>query len=462
MAEGSRLFPKEVEKKVFQWMEQHHMVTPGDGIVVGVSGGADSMCLLALLLRLRDRIPLTLYVVHVNHGIRQEAERDAAYVETFCRERQIPFHLFCENVTQLSAEWKCSTEDAGRRLRYRAFEEICETVGAGKIAVAHNASDQAETMLLHLFRGAGLTGLCGTLPVRGRVIRPLLCLTRDEIEGYLREQGISWCEDATNEEDDYTRNRIRHHILPFAEEQICSGAVLHMCRTAELLSETERYLQQQTEQVYQNCVKEGRIQVEAFLQYPAVLRKRVILDCLERLSPTRKDITFQHVQDVVDLFDRAGNRTLQLPFGIRAIRSYDTVELTVQKEKEESPLPELVFRKFPACPGQEILRNTYTKWFDYDKIEGTPMVRFRQTGDYLLVAAGDGSIRHKSLKEYMIGEKIPRAIRDTIPLLTVGNHILWVIGYRISEGCKVTQETRHILEVSLPERSGSKEGTDKR
>ena len=451
MAGDRRQLSAEVEAKVFRWMDQHHMVTPGDRIILGVSGGADSMCLLTLFLRLKKQIPLTLHVVHVDHQMRQEAKWEAAYVEEFCRKCEISFHLFQEDVAALSKKWKCSTEDAGRRLRYQVFRETLREVGADKIAVAHNASDRAETMLLHLFRGSGLTGLCGIEPVRGDLIRPLLCLERKEIEGYLQEEGIVWCNDVTNEGDAYTRNRIRHHILSFAEEQICSGAVRHMCRTADLLSETESYLRQQTQQVINACVQDGKITAEEFLRYPAVLQKRAILECLEKLSPTGKDISMQHVEDVLELFSRPGNRVLHLPFGIRAIRSYETVELAAEEPESVCELPEIVFRKFSAREGQEIPRTTYTKWFDYDTIGGTPVVRFRQTGDFLFVTAGDGSLRHKSLKEYMITEKIPRQYRDRIPLLAVGNHVLWVIGYRTSDSCRVTARTGCILEVSLPE-----------
>ena len=451
MTEGSRQSFTEVETKVFRWMEQHRMVTSGDSIVLGVSGGADSMCLLAMFLRLKQRIPLSLQVVHVNHGIRPEAEQDAAYVEEFCRENRVPYRLFRGNVEELSGQWKCSSEDAGRRLRYQAFEETLREIGADRIAVAHNASDRAETMLLHLFRGSGLTGLCGIEPVRGNLIRPLLCLERWEIEAYLRERGIAWCNDVTNEGDDYTRNRIRHHILPVAEEQICAGAIRHMCHTADLLSETESYLRQQADLVRRECVQDGKLRVEKFLESPPVLQKRVILDCLQKLSPTGKDISAQHVEDVLELFARPGNRVLHLPFGIRAIRSYDTVELSAGEQEPSPELPELIFREFSAKEGQEIPRTTYTKWFDYDTIEGVPVVRFRQTGDYLLVKAGDGTLRHKSLKEYMIAEKIPRQYRDKIPLLAAGSHVLWVIGYRISEGGKVTPGTKRILVVSLSE-----------
>lgn len=444
-------FPKKIEQKVFQWMEQFQMLSAGDRVVVGVSGGADSMCLLALLLRFREQQPLELEVVHVHHGLRPEAHLDAKLVEDFCREQEIPFHLVRENVAELASKEHCSIEDAGRRLRYQAFEALAQQTKATKIAVAHNAGDRAETMLLHLFRGSGLRGLCGIEPVRGRLIRPILCLEREQIEAYLRCRQIAWAEDATNQEDTYTRNRVRHHILPYAEEQISEKVVQHMCRTAELLSETEEYLCRQTDAVYDTCFTGKGFLVKAFCQAPKVLQRRMLLKCLEELSPTGKDISQQHVEDVLDLFLREGNGEVHLPFGIRARRCFDKVEFVCGEEDTDFRLPKLVFRTFPAGLQSEIPRSTYTKWFDCDTIKDVPEVRFRRSGDYLCITDGDGNLRHKSLKEYMIGEKIPRQYRDRIPLLADGDHILWVIGHRISEKCKVTAATRRILEVSCPE-----------
>ena len=215
------------------------MLQPGDRVVAGVSGGADSVCLLFLLLEWRREFPLDIAVVHVNHGIRPEAGEDARYVEKLCGEHKIPFFLTEADVRQRSILEKCSEEEAGRRTRYEAFDKAAEEWGATKIAVAHNSNDRSETQLFHLFRGSGIRGLASILPVRGRIIRPILCLERWEIEDFLTQQGIFYCKDATNDEDDYTRNRIRHHILPYAEQNIARGCVAHMNQTAELLAETE-------------------------------------------------------------------------------------------------------------------------------------------------------------------------------------------------------------------------------
>lgn len=498
------------EKKVFSYMERHHMIVPGDKVVVGVSGGADSVCLLFLLWEYCRKVPVSLAAAHVNHGLRADAGKDAEYVEELCRRLEVPFYLTEADVRELASLERCSEEDAGRRARYRAFGRAAEKMGGAKIAVAHNMGDNAETMLFHLFRGSGLKGLCGIAPVRDEVIHPLLCLERREVEAYLRKRRISWRTDSTNGEDHYRRNRIRHHILPYAETEIARGATVRMCRTAELLSETEDYLKRQTEAAWEQCVRTAgqkgdsertagimerklcyTVDVSRFRELHMVLRKRILLGIAMALSPTGKDISAVHVEDVLSLFEERGNRDVDLPFGICAKRRYGEVllqresggnvpapaELRKQElaEKAQKPrTPEdasgretelreqdfpvtvklengeiLEFGIFSAVKGQEVPRNQYTKWLDYDKIIGFPVVRFRRQGDYLTIADGEGGLRHKSLKDYMITEKIPREQRGRIPVLAAGSHVLWLAGYRISEYFKVSENTNRILQVQL-------------
>lgn len=497
------------EEKVFSFMEKHKMIQPGDKVVLGVSGGADSVCLLFLLLEYQKKTDFEMLAVHVDHGIRGAAAReDAAYVEELCRQQGVAFQLERADVKGFAKAEKCSEEDAGRRLRYGAFGRAARESGGTKIAVAHNAEDRAETMLLHLFRGSGLKGMRGIEPVREEIIRqtaadsrsnivcrvdvvprvdvvhPVLCLKRGEIEAYLRERGISWRTDATNEEDEYTRNRIRHHLLPWAEREVSGRAVDHMCRTADILSETEDYLRQQTKNALTDCmerhVTDGtagmtgsvEIDVERFLAYHPAIQKRMILGLAEELSPTGKDISAVHVKAVLGLFEKEGNRSIDLPFGIRVVRQYKKVIAALggqgkddravpapcrakpklcPEEPESAPeeLPEPEFTRFPLREGEEVPRNLYTKWFDCDKIKESPVWRFRQRGDYLTLSDGAGNMIHKSLKDYMIGEKIPRELRDKIPVLAEGSHVLWLAGYRISEYYKVDRNTKHVLQVKL-------------
>ena len=468
----------DTREKVFAYIKEHHMLQPGDRVVAGVSGGADSVCLLFLLLEWRKESPLDIAVVHVNHGIRTEAGEDARYVEQLCEEQGIPFFLTEADVRQRAVLEKCSEEEAGRRTRYEAFDKAAEEWGATKIAVAHNSNDRSETQLFHLFRGSGIRGLASILPVRGRIIRPILCLERWEIEDFLKQKGIDYCKDATNETDDYTRNRIRHHILPYVEREIAAGCVAHMNQTAELLAETEDYLAMQTSEAAKRCVRsaDGRehtivVSVDDFTALHPVIRKRLLYEEVKNLSPGQRDITYRHIQELLTLFTREGNRLICLPFGIRGRRQYAEVILssdrtgvddgggTEQQRLEGSTgtLPcawgmlEYSVDTVQSDPekNQEVPTNQYTKWFDYDKIKKCPMMRTRQTGDYLTVSDGKGGMYHKTLKSYLVDCKIPKEERDRLPLLADGDHILWVMGYRISEYYKVTENTKRILKVQL-------------
>ena len=489
-------------------MEEHRMLKAHDRVVVGISGGADSVCLFLLLSEYAKRVPLSLAAVHVNHGIRREAGEDARFVEELCREKGVPFFLEERNVREFALRHGYSEEDAGRRVRYDAFFRTAERLGGARIAVAHNSNDNAETMLFHLFRGSGLRGLGGIAPVRGDIIRPILCLERQEVEAYLRSVSAGWRLDLTNQGDDYRRNRIRHHILPYAEREVSAGAIVHMGHTAQLLRETEGFLEEQTGEAFARCVETVRetsggrdeptgagtcgyrIAVAEFLKNHIAIRKRLILEALKRLSPTGKDIAAVHVADTLELFEAEGNKSISLPFGIRAVREYTDVILERRPEGDvggcpaqlwmlTAPLGEEIFRTpfvyekedwgkievkaFYIKKGQEVPIKQYTKWFDYDKIKECVVIRSRCQGDYFTITDKAGNKIRKTVKDYMITEKIPRQIRDRIPLVAAGSHVLWLTGWRISEAFKVDGDTERVLQVRVSERksAGMKETEEK-
>ena len=435
------------------------MLMPGDRVVAGISGGADSVCLLFLLLEWAKTVPLELAVVHINHGIRREAAADAAFVKGLCEAHGLTFYLTESDVRTRAEQEKCSEEDAGRRTRYEAFARAAEEFGATKIAVAHNCNDRSETMLFHLFRGSGIKGLGSIQPVRDNIIRPILCLERQEIEEYLKISDITYCQDATNASDDYTRNRIRHHIIPYAQENIVQGCVSHMAQTAELLSETENYLEQQTKIAMKACVVQRKeklyeIAVASLLEEHPLLQKRILHQLVKSLSPHQKDISYIHIVDLLELFTGEGNRSVNLPFGIQGKREYDKVLLGIVEREEilsddfEMELTVIDMKDFDKNY-RELPPNEYTKWFDYDKIKGCLALRNREIGDYLTIAGDAGGIHRKSVKDYMITAKIPRDRRDKLFLLAEGNHVLWLVGYRISEYYKISENTKRILQVQL-------------
>lgn len=499
-------------QKITKFIVKFPMIEPGDQIVAGVSGGADSVCLFYLLLELQKTIPFAFCVVHVNHQIRRDAGEDAEFVRRLCEAHGVCFELVECDVLAYARENHISGEDAGRKLRYEAFARINDKRfgGNGKIAVAHHMDDQAETVLFRLFRGSGLRGLAGAAPVNGNVIRPLLCVTRNEIEKWLIGRGISYRTDSTNGTDDYARNRIRHHILPYAEENICHGSALHIVQAADKLSEAVQYLDEQVRAAYAVCVQEKSIKKETIKEdtvqggnvekqtgcartrrllvdgkefetlHPCI-RKNLIHACFAELTPAAKDISSTHIDAVCGLFEKQVGRRLDLPGGLMAERVYEGVALSAGggegRKKADAQTGEAdlageldqageldltgsggtVFfhgRRFDyrvfAYDGkdfpEEIPKNDCTKWFDYDKIEKYVRFRHREPGDYLVInAAGE----RKSIKKFMVDEKIPERERAGVILLAEDGHVLWVAGHRISEAYKVSAQTRNVLEIHM-------------
>ena len=452
--------------KVLEYIKKYRMIEPGDIVTAGVSGGADSVCLLFVLLEISKQIPFQLEVVHVNHGIRREAGRDADFVKELCRKLELPFHLVEEDVRKKAALSGLSEEEEGRLVRYQAFEEILGT-RKGRIAVAHNSNDRAETMLFHLFRGTGLRGMGGIPPVNGRIIRPLLCLERDEIEAWLAERGYDFCEDITNQQDRYTRNRIRHHILSYARQEICSSTVPNMNRTAEQLLEAEQFIQRSIAKAMERCVERQEngntilIRLPEFDKEDGYLKDRLLLECVGLAAGSRKDITAVHIESIRSVFSREGNGRISLPYGLVARKQYDTGVLEKEQEQKRGfphfqvnvpgllTVPELGTVEFTVF-GQENYQNIpekrYTKWFDYDKITSILLFRTRMQGDFLTINKEMG---RKSLQDYLVNEKVPRQERDSLYLLADGSHVLWIPGHRISEYYKVNEDTRRILKVEI-------------
>lgn len=381
-------------EKIRRYMEEQHMAEPGSRIVVGVSGGADSICLLHVLALLAPSFQWKLAAVHVNHLIREEAGEDASYVKETCERLGLPFFLTEEDVEALAKSRGLSVEEAGRQVRYRAFYEAAQSFGADRIAVAHNRNDRAETLLFHMFRGTGLDGMASIRPVRDKIIRPLLCVGREEIEQWLLEKNIRWCIDKSNDTDTYTRNKIRRHILPFAREEICSEADVHLAQEAELLALTADFVSRKAQEALDRCrlpektadgsmeseraadggvepekpeaggrnpeeaadrsgspealagkedlqsgrsrEKRIRIAVPAFLQEEKLLQTHLLKLVLRELSGGGKDIGMSHIRDVESLFYKQGGKRVMLPYGLEALRSFGEVIVQERKQVPES------------------------------------------------------------------------------------------------------------------------------
>lgn len=584
----------DLTEKILFYMKRYHMIPENKNIVVGLSGGADSVCLLYVLAALRKKLGLQLCAVHVHHGLRGvEADADEAYVRDICRAWDVPLKAMRIDAAALAKQWGIGCEEAGRRARYEIFEECLQEMGGcrGAIAVAHHRDDCAETLLFHMFRGTGLDGMAGIRPVRktereSMIIRPLLETGKIEIESFLQEKGISWRIDSTNTGEDYTRNRIRNRVLPYAEKEICSGAGAHLAKEAQLLAETADFVRSCTRQALERCRVEAddlkanacgieivehvgrregtaehkrydkqtiiKLNIELLQQEDIFLQKQCVRECLLEIG-TGRDLTAAHIEAVRHLVgtDCQSGRKLRIPacqleverqFGLLVFRRLErhqdalpeqqgvlpeqqdaspeqqdalpeqqdasleqqfdrgrqvglqTPELPLPEHSSELHVPgmgvvsvrylqrdELTAGEKNAAAGgkntaageknaaagekntaageessaaagaflKNIPQKKYTKWLDYDKIIQSVVFRTRRSGDYLTI---DDNFSKKSLKKYMIEEKIPANERNSMLVLADGNHIIWVPGGRISTYYRVTEQTKVILEVTCMEK----------
>lgn len=454
-------------KKALEWLEKYQMIEEHEKITVGVSGGADSICLLFVLKKYQQAHPFSMEVVHVEHGIRgEESLQDAAFVKGVCERLDIPFYLESVDVTEMARKEGLSLEEAGRKARYEVFERRRKETKAVKTAVAHNADDQAETILWNLIRGTGLKGLGGMQPVNGPIIRPLLGCSRKEIEAWLEAEGISYRTDKTNLEESYTRNKLRLKVLPYLQRELNAKASRHIAMAGERAWKAEAYLerlaQERAGQIGECCQGEARLNREELLKEEEILQEYLIRWAIKGAGGGLKDVGEGHVRDLLRLAAGQSGTSICLPGNRAGICSGKWLIVSAGQESVRLPLPPaqvsipgqtrwgkyLLSAKIEAYQGQIIPRNKYTKWFDYDTIKDTVLLRSRRSKDYFI---GDALGGRRKLKKYFIDEKIPREERDWIPLLAEGAHVIWCVGYRISEAYKVTEDTRRILVVQIQE-----------
>lgn len=461
--------------KIESYMLEHQMAEDGEGIIVGVSGGADSVALLMILDILSRRHAWHLYAVHVNHGLRGEAaDQDAGFVQDLCADMGIPCMVYQTDIRALARSEHLSEEEAGRIYRYRCFEEVRCLKGADKIAVAHHGDDAAETFLLNLFRGTGLSGLTGIPAVRDRVIRPMLILSRDEIEAWLKAQNVSWQTDATNLETHYARNKVRNVILPYVTDEINAGAVRHIREAADRLEKIRHYMDKAAAEAQKRYVyplsegKEGAmVTLALFEEQDPVICEEVLRSVIGKCAGSLKDITARHIRAAAALVSQQTGRQLDLPYDLLVLRTYEGLIITKSEPAEALDVNECYSLEVPGelvlPDGKILLLSTFkrkvamaeipvnecTKWFDYAKMKNGLVVRHKLPGDYLTI---DSKGHKKLLKKWLKDEKIPAARRETLWVIACDSHIVWIPGYRISDHYKVDKDTEHIIVMTLKEK----------
>lgn len=463
---------RETVNRVEEYCRENGFLKEDLGIVAGLSGGADSVFLLLILKELEQRWRLRIAAVHVNHGIRgEEAARDEEFAGRLAEKLGIVFHRFGGDIPAIAAARRMSEEEAGREFRYECFERVRGELGYDYIAVAHHRQDQAETVLFQMLRGSGVRGMGGMRAVRGKVVRPLLCIDRAEILQGLEEKGVGYCTDSTNGENRYCRNRIRNEIFPLLD-QVHQGAAKHLARLGEEMQELTDYLDRQAEMCFQKIVKreDGCLKVDRqlLISEPDVIQREVLLKMMEQVAGHRKDISSVHVAQLKGLFCGETGKSVDLPYGMQGWTEYQYVCLGKNRDsgtKAEEP-GDLVFGEELTLvtsegekkvlraeiePGESFweinLKKYCTKCFDYDRMDTMPRFRYWETGDFLWL---DREGHRKKLSRIFMDEKIPTRRRKRIPVLAVGSHVLWIPELnRQSAYFYVTRQTRKVLCVHM-------------
>lgn len=490
-------------ESVNEYMKQAGMLTDVGGVVVGVSGGADSVALLRVLCQCRDAISLErgvkpvdalkINVIHINHMIRgEEADRDQQFVQELCQRLDVSFKVYREDIPKMARDQHLSEEEAGRIFRYQCFEKEADILSKDgtdarevRIAVAHNKDDLAETVLFNMIRGSSLLGLSGIKPVVGRIIRPLLMTSRAEIEDYLRELGQDYITDSTNLTTDYTRNKIRLFIIPQLRE-INGSAVDHIVEVAqdasrlnqdiaaeisthyyvENNSTTDREANQNSDisiEVNENNTRQ-EIHIPSFRTLSTLAKGELVLSKMEKLSGRRKDITREHIRSVCALADMESGKSVDLIYGIQARRSYDTIVLSIKPNNnrqtsnleklsketgENQPTGTIKTEIIPYDASLDLSKKEYTKLIDCDKINFVPVLRTPQPDDFIVVSGEGGS---KKLSRFFTHSKVDREKRESFPVVADGDEIIWVVGLRLSERYKVTGSTKRVMRITYTEK----------
>ena len=457
-------------QRTHRFILQHDMIRSGEAIVVGFSGGVDSLALLVALYELRHPLDCQLHIAHLNHQLRGDSTSDAELVKQYANLLKLPFTIKKIDIPALMKQRKQSIEALARKERYEFFESVSKKIGATKVALGHQRNDQAETVLMNLLRGAALTGLRGILPIRdGKFIRPLLDFSRTEIEEFVAEQGLQPCDDSTNWDRNFLRNRIRLDLLPLLKRDYNRNIQNTLAQNAELLRAESDYLEDIARKALDACLAEPAthdvviLNRLMFLRHHPALRRRILRLAIGQIQGDMKELAFNHSEFMLQLSEgKSPNRQLNLPNNLEFLRAYN--QLIIQRPT--SKIGEFEYtvavpgdNNFPAlnavmvativeAPSRKtsyVLDGKFQAVFDVDQIQMPLKIRSRRAGDRFQPFGMKGT---KKVKDFFIDAKVPQRMRQSIPILVTGDEILWVVGHRTSEKCKVSNKTRRFLHLT--------------
>lgn len=457
-------------EKVKKTIKKYRMLVPGDRVIVGVSGGPDSMALLYVLHQIKERYKLSLKVAHLNHGFRgKEAQKEAQFVEETAQKLGLSCEVKNFDVPAYKKKSLFSPQEAARVIRYQFLKEVKEKCNATKIALGHNANDQAETLMMWLLRGAGVKGLSGIPPVReGVIIRPLIETTRDEIETYLKEEGTPFVIDSSNQKNDYLRNRLRNELFPLLQEHYNPQLIKNLVNTAHIISRENEYIENIANELLDGITVSGTdesmiIDSKKLLALPTVIQLRCVRGVLEQVKGDLRRIGSTHLYAILKIASSdSPHKVLKLPGRIRVEKSYHHLTVTYHQTDQPS-----FYYRLTSIPGRMRIEEI-EKEMQFERLEGgesfinmknhdiacldgekalLPLtIRNARPGDSFQPLGMKGE---KKVKDFFIDEKVPMAERKRVPLLFFGDVLGWVGGMRINHRLRVTGSTREILRVEI-------------
>ena len=457
---------------------RHAMVAPESAVLVGVSGGPDSVALLHALVRLQPELAVArVGVAHVHHGLRgAEADADLAFVASLAAGLGLPFYTEKIDVAAAARNTGASVEDAARTARYRFFQDTAAAHGYQKIATAHHANDNAEWVLMNLVRGAGPDGLSGIPPVRDNIIRPLIHVSRDDILAFLTHGGMDYVEDSTNADLTFTRNRVRHHLLPLLEEQYNPGIAASLNRVAEIFRDESLWIRDMVSGLFEQAVllrEPGRVVLKAGVvrALPLAARRRLVRRVLEIVKGDLRRITFDHVETVCRGVGRAFG--LDLPDAVHVSGNEQELVFTDTAVCPATATPQvkpfsytlfdtglgngsvtiaetgvtLGFALAPCAPPAKLQHNDRrTALLDAEKLTCPLTVRNVRPGDRFVPLGMTGS---QKVSDFFINTRVAPEDRAACPVVESGGAIVWVAGHRMAEHVKLTPASRQVLEARI-------------
>jgi len=503
-----------LESKVLDFIRRHSLIPRKELVVVGVSGGADSVCLLQVLAKWRRTLGIRLHIAHLNHQLRGvESEADAEYVSNLAGSLGIPSTIESQDVAAHRIERNCSIEEAARELRYAFFAAVAGKIGARRIAVGHTRDDQVETVLMHILRGTGITGLCGLAPcspmaydsqgmstavsplplrdsplsLRARrsnllIIRPLLDITREETASYCREYDLAPRTDFSNLSPSFFRNRLRLHLLPLLR-QYNPSIDQALLRLADIAKADDAFIEQQASGLWDELARQENNSIhldkKRLAGLPIALQRHLLRAAVTRLVGDVRDIEASHIEAARSLLSKPASKRISLPHGLICRGGYD--ELSIASTASESQLPPCPFPPLPGefplkvpgktiFPGWRVTASTVRERVDSSASRGASNASVKshqhnlvahfdlhKTGTQLFVRRrrpGDrfqplGMNMPKKLYEFMVDAKIPRSWRDYVPIVCSPQQIIWVVGWRIDDRVKTTKASKKILRLEF-------------